>query len=143
LQRLHHPSTLDEVRRIVAGAPRIRVLGSRHSFDGIADSSELLSLGSLTAGVSLDGEGRALANLASLPHISVAGTACDRGWAARLGGVPTRGSGPGGCSVLGPEPIGSSSSGADGVAVLLDLGIARSQEGDSCEAAPYEVEHAA
>ena len=94
-ERLHRPSTLDEVRRIVAGAPRIRVLGSRHSFHGIADSSELLSLDSLPAGVSvdreagtvsvaggvrygalaeaLDAEGLALANLASLPHISVAG----------------------------------------------------------------------
>ena len=93
--RLHRPSTLDEVRRIVAGAPRIRVLGSRHSFHGIADSAELLSLNSLPAGVSvdreagtvssagsvrygalaeaLDAEGLALANLASLPHISVAG----------------------------------------------------------------------
>ena len=94
-ERLHRPSTLDEVRRIVAGAPRIRVLGSRHSFHGIADSPELLSLDSLPAGVSvdreagtvslaggvrygalaeaLDAEGLALANLASLPHISVAG----------------------------------------------------------------------
>jgi len=94
-ERLHRPSTLDEVRRIVAGAPRIRVLGSRHSFHGIADSAELLSLDSLPADVSVDreagtvsfaggvrygelaealeAEGLALANLASLPHISVAG----------------------------------------------------------------------
>jgi xylitol oxidase len=93
--RLHRPTTLDEVRRIVAGAPRIRILGSRHSFHGIADSTELLTLDALPADVNvdratdtvslagsvrygklaelLDAEGLALANLASLPQISVAG----------------------------------------------------------------------
>jgi alditol oxidase len=93
--RLHRPTTLDEVRRIVAGAPRIHVLGSRHSFHGIADSTELLTLDALPADVNVDratdtvslvgsvrygklaevleAEGLALANLASLPHISVAG----------------------------------------------------------------------
>jgi alditol oxidase len=32
------------VQEIVATAPRIRVLGSRHSFTGIADSAQLVSL---------------------------------------------------------------------------------------------------
>ena len=94
-ERLHRPSTLEQVREIVANASRIRVLGSRHSFNGIADSSELLTLDalapdvrvdheartvSLAGGVRygdlaavLDAEGVALGNLASLPHISVAG----------------------------------------------------------------------
>jgi alditol oxidase len=100
-QRLHRPTTLEQVQEIVAAAPRIRVLGSRHSFTGIADSAELLSLeavhaaGSPLAGIDVDldagtvtlgggvkyGElaevlrdaGAALHNLASLPHISVAG----------------------------------------------------------------------
>jgi len=93
--RLHRPSTLEQVREIVANAPRVRVLGSRHSFNGIGDSSELLTLDSLAGDVSvdrdartvscagsvrygelaevLDAEGLALGNLASLPHISVAG----------------------------------------------------------------------
>jgi alditol oxidase len=92
---LHRPSTLEQVQSTVARAPRIKVLGSRHSFTGIADSTELLSLAGLPpdlvvdrdAGtVSFSGalrygelaerlkeEGLALANLASLPHISVAG----------------------------------------------------------------------
>ena len=94
-ERLHRPSTLDELRAIVAAAPRIRVLGSRHSFNDIADSRELVSLAGLPADVHVDraagtasfgagltygdlaralgGEGLALHNLASLPHISIAG----------------------------------------------------------------------
>ncbi|WP_458116241.1 FAD-binding protein [Arthrobacter sp. D2-10] len=93
---VHHPSTVDEVRRLVAASPSIRALGSRHSFNDIADgTSELLSTAALTGPVSinrerstvtvgagirygelageLEKEGFALANLASLPHISVGG----------------------------------------------------------------------
>src|SRR3954470_3034803 len=94
-RRLHRPATVDELREIVAAAPRVRVLGSRHSFTDIADSDELVSLDDLPAGVEVDRTGRtvsfgaalrygelaealhphglALHNLASLPHISVAG----------------------------------------------------------------------
>jgi alditol oxidase len=92
---IHTPETIDQVREIVATAPRIRVLGSRHSFSDIADSAELVSLerlppdvvvdrdamtvscgGAVRYGelaVELEREGLALANLASLPHIAVAG----------------------------------------------------------------------
>src|SRR5919198_3477333 len=41
---LHRPSTLDELREIVARAQRVRVLGSRHTFSDIADSDELVAL---------------------------------------------------------------------------------------------------
>jgi xylitol oxidase len=93
--RLHRPSSLEQVQEIVGNAPRVRVLGSRHSFTDIADSSELLTLDDLPPDVVVDhaagtvsfcagmkygelmealkAEGIALANLASLPHISVAG----------------------------------------------------------------------
>ena len=93
--RLHRPSTLEQVREIVAAAPRVRVLGSRHSFSDIADSTELVTLAGLPAdvvveraagtvsfgagmtygdlAVALWQEGLGLHNLASLPHISVAG----------------------------------------------------------------------
>ncbi|WP_233517632.1 D-arabinono-1,4-lactone oxidase [Geodermatophilus marinus] len=98
---VHRPATLEQVQELVAGAGRIGVLGSRHSFTAIADSTELLSLEPLADGtgypadvvvdpgagtVSLGGgvtygrlaealapHGVALHNLASLPHISVAG----------------------------------------------------------------------
>jgi xylitol oxidase len=93
--RLHRPASLEQVQEVVAGAARVRVLGSRHSFSDIADSAELVSLEGLPAGVVVDrragtvscsgglrygelaealaAEGLALGNLASLPHISVAG----------------------------------------------------------------------
>jgi len=92
---LHRPSTLEAVQEIVASAPRVRVLGSRHSFSDIADSAELVTLEALPPDVVVDraggtvsfaagltygelatalrAEGLALHNLASLPHISVAG----------------------------------------------------------------------
>jgi xylitol oxidase len=94
-QKLHRPSTMEQAREIIANAPRVRVLGSRHSFNDIADSSELITLEALPRNVVVDHEantvsfnaamrygelvktlrveGVALHNLASLPHISVAG----------------------------------------------------------------------
>jgi len=92
---LHRPATLDQLRAIVAAAPSVHVLGSRHSFNAIADARELVSLDALPADIAVDRdagtvsfsaglrygdlaavleqEGLALHNLASLPHISVAG----------------------------------------------------------------------
>ena len=43
--RLHYPETVEQVRELVVGASKLKVLGSRHSFNGIADSTEdLISL---------------------------------------------------------------------------------------------------
>ena len=94
-KKLHRPTTIEQVQEIIAHASSVHVLGSRHSFNDIADSSELLSLENLPADVLIDHkaqtvslsggmkygnlakvlntEGVALHNLASLPHISVAG----------------------------------------------------------------------
>jgi len=94
-QKLHRPTKIEQVQEIVANTTSVHVLGSRHSFNSIADSVELISLEdlpaavvvdheaqtvSLSAGVkygdlikTLNHEGVALHNLASLPHISVAG----------------------------------------------------------------------
>jgi FAD/FMN-containing dehydrogenase len=36
--RIHRPASVDELRRVVARASRIRAIGTRHSFNGIADS---------------------------------------------------------------------------------------------------------
>ena len=36
--RLHRPSSRQQVRELVVGASRLRVLGSRHSFNDIADA---------------------------------------------------------------------------------------------------------
>jgi alditol oxidase len=100
-ERLHRPSSVPELQRLVAGSTRIRALGTGHSFSRIADSpGDLVSLAGLprlidvdtaraevTVGaglaygelaVALNAAGLALHNLASLPHISVAG-ACATG----------------------------------------------------------------
>ncbi|MDN3354054.1 D-arabinono-1,4-lactone oxidase [Actinomadura sp. DC4] len=94
---VRRPGTLDEVRALVAGADRVRALGSGHSFNDIADTpGVLLSLEGLppvfdldtsartvtvaaslryaSVGRRLHERGLALHNLASLPHISVAGS---------------------------------------------------------------------
>jgi xylitol oxidase len=93
---IHRPSSIDELRALVARSGRIRALGTRHAFNQLADTTgELVSIGDLprvvevdsaaaqvkvSAGLryaefseDLDASGFALPNLASLPHISVAG----------------------------------------------------------------------
>lgn len=93
---LHVPENMEQVQELVARSSRIKVLGTRHSFNGIADSTEsLLSLEKINRVTALDhtrnrvtveagvqygelcqylhGNGYALHNLASLPHITVAG----------------------------------------------------------------------
>ncbi|MEV4483375.1 FAD-binding protein [Micromonospora coxensis] len=92
----HRPATVDELRRLVAGSDRIRAVGTGHSFNRLGDTTgDLVSLAGLPPTVEIDrergtvtvaaavrygdlatrlhAEGLALANLASLPHISVAG----------------------------------------------------------------------
>jgi len=93
---LHRPSSLGELQSVVARSGRIRVLATGHSFNDMADSpgaqvtlaslspevsvDSARSVARVAAGLSyaevaprLDEQGFALRNLASLPHISVAG----------------------------------------------------------------------
>jgi len=96
--RRERPATVEELQRLVAAAPALKVAGSGHSFNGIADSEngwqvDLSALiedpvvdpdtGSVTVSggmkygdlvPALAAAGRALPNLASLPHITVAGS---------------------------------------------------------------------
>ena len=51
---VHRPSRIDQVQEIIANARRIGVLGSRHSFSDIADSSELVTLDELPAEILVD-----------------------------------------------------------------------------------------
>jgi len=92
---LYTPANVEELQQVVKRCAKLRALGSRHSFSTIADSTEnqvsLKHLDSIDidakartvtvgAGVKygqlapvIDARGYALHNLASLPHISVAG----------------------------------------------------------------------
>ncbi len=49
-----HPTTIDELRRIVASAPKVHAVGSRHCFNGIADSAEMIALDRLPMPVEID-----------------------------------------------------------------------------------------
>ncbi|QMU96419.1 FAD-binding protein [Microbacterium esteraromaticum] len=93
---VRHPESVDELRAEVTAGGRVRMLGTRHCFNDLADTDgSLVELdrmprvievneardavrvgGGLRYGdiaPALECEGLALANLASLPHISVAG----------------------------------------------------------------------
>jgi len=94
--RLYSANSLEQVRDYVKKQSKLKVLGTRHCFNNIADSTHnILSLKSMDEVVALDPETRtvtvnagitygqlcpylhtrgfALHNLASLPHISIAG----------------------------------------------------------------------
>lgn len=113
-RRLLTPTSVEELRDIVGSSTELRALGTRHSFNEIADTrGDLVSVAGLPRVVDIDsaartatvsaglrfgeltatlhGSGFALHNLGSLPHISVAG-ACATG---------THGSGIGNRSLAG------------------------------------------
>ncbi|UPL16734.1 FAD-binding protein [Microbacterium aurugineum] len=127
-----HPESVDELGALLAQGGPVRVLGSRHCFNDIADTEGvLLALDRLpsvfevnadrtavrVSGAArygdiaplLDAEGLALANLASLPHISVAGAVA----------TGTHGSG---------DAIGSLASAVRGLTILTPSGETRRLE---------------
>ena len=94
--RVHRPRSVGDLRKIVSSSRKVRALGTGHCFNRIADTPhDLVSVASLPGAIEIDtatatasvaaglryGEaaeqlhraGFALPNLASLPHISVAG----------------------------------------------------------------------
>jgi xylitol oxidase len=95
-RRVHRPTSVDELRGVVAGTDRLRALGTGHAFNRLADTTgDLVSVAALPPVMDIDtaartvtvaggiryGElaahlhaaGWALHNLGSLPHLSVAG----------------------------------------------------------------------
>jgi xylitol oxidase len=95
-RRVHEAASVDEIRSLLRSEDKVKVLGTRHCFNSIADSRQnLLSLKPMPYEIAIDGDARtvtvdagitygqlsptldrkgfALHNLASLPHISVAG----------------------------------------------------------------------
>jgi len=94
--RVYHPQTIEQVQELIREYPKLKVLGTGHSFNAIADTpDQFISLDQYKPAVSIDrehrtvsvggrinygelsailqNEGLALHNLASLPHISVVG----------------------------------------------------------------------
>lgn len=92
---VHEPRSVAELQQLVAGAPALRALGTRHCFNDIADGDALVSTQHLPVEIDVDSAagtvrvsggarygalaehlqraGQALHTMASLPHISVAG----------------------------------------------------------------------
>jgi len=116
--RLYTATSLEQVRSYVKKENKLKVLGTRHCFNNIADSKDsFLSLKPMNevividpaartvkvgAGITygqlcpyLDSKGFALHNLASLPHISVAGacTTATHGSGEKNGNLATAASG--------------------------------------------------
>ncbi len=112
--RIHRPASVDEARRVVAQTSQIRAVGARHSFNAIADlPGDLIDLGDIDPDFALDPEKRTvtvgaattygaladylhragwgLHNMASLPHVSVAGAIATgtHGSGDRLGNLAT------------------------------------------------------
>jgi xylitol oxidase len=94
--KVYHPASVEQVQQIIKNNNKLKCLGSKHSFSTIADTDGfLISTDKLKSVISLDEKnwsvsvepgitygdlalylhqhGYALLNLASLPHISVAG----------------------------------------------------------------------
>lgn len=113
-RRFAEPETVSDACTVVSAADKLATLGSRHCFNHIADTTGThLSLARLNRVLAIDraamtvtveggirygelgpalaAEGFALANLASLPHISIAGAiaTATHGSGARLGNLAT------------------------------------------------------
>lgn len=94
---IHFPESVSDLQQLVAQLPKVKALGTRHSFSDVADSpggglvslerlapdivvADDLATVSVTGGTpygvlasELEARGLALENLGSLPHISIAG----------------------------------------------------------------------
>lgn len=137
-QNVLQPSNLHELQDAVRSVASVRALGTRHSFNGIADSASAqiaphalqkielhperrtVTVGSGVRygdlATALQTKGWALANMASLPHISVAGSIA----------TATHGSG---------IQNGNLATAVRGLTLVLADGSVRSLEGSELEAA--------
>src|SRR6476620_2904460 len=113
-EKIYYPTSVEEVQQLVKKYSKLKVLGTRHCFNTIADSKyNFISLREMKKIVSLDAnaktvtveggikygelspwlndQGFALHNLASLPHISVAGaiTTATHGSGVKNGNLST------------------------------------------------------
>src|SRR3978361_384762 len=55
--RLHRPASISEVQRVVAASAKIRAIGARYAFNGIADTpADQIDLSGIDPGVVIDRE---------------------------------------------------------------------------------------
>ena len=105
------PRTVEEAQAMVAAAPKIRALGTGHSFNPLADSAALISMRAVDLPFELDEEARTVTVPGAAPYGAVAGFLQERGWALHnLGSLPH-------ISVAGATSTGTHGSG-DGNGIL-------------------------
>ena len=107
------PTSIADLRAIILSSPQVAAIATRHSFNAIGDADTIIDLSVLDSAVVVDSEcgsvsvspattyaqlssqlsanGRALHNLASLPHISVGGAIATgtHGSGSHLGNLAT------------------------------------------------------
>lgn len=110
---LHLPRTLAEAADIIASHDRIRAVGSRHSFNDIADGHVQISLEGIPADFDLNADARTVTVGSRATYGAVAAWLHERGWALRnMGSLPH-------ISVGGASATGTHGSG-DSNRVLAD-----------------------
>lgn len=150
-ERVETPTSIDELSEVMRGSYRVRPVGTRHSFNRIADTDAVqvsvaglpqivevdaaASVARVSAGLRygdvagvLEAQGWALPNLASLPHISVAG-AVATGTHGSGDRVPSLAASVAAVSFVSPDGVlhrlTRGDTGFDGVVVSLGaLGVA-------------------
>lgn len=127
------PRDIAEAQQLVADAPRIRALGTGHSFNDLADAPQLISLRDVVLPFELDETARTVTVPGAAPYGAVAAFLQEHGWALHnLGSLPhisvagatataTHGSGDGN-GVLSTAVRGIERIGADGELTWVHAG---------------------
>jgi len=88
-RRLYLPGSLSEAAEIVGSLDRVRAVGTRHSFNDIADGETMISLVQLEPDVQLDEQARTVSVCSGTRYGVLASWLHDRGWALRnMGSLP-------------------------------------------------------
>ena len=89
-ERVHRPTTVEELQGIVAGAERVRALGTRHAFTDLADTTgDLVSTLDLPGDLELDEADRSVRVAGGVRYGDLAEELARRGWAlATMASLP-------------------------------------------------------
>ncbi|MGM7698014.1 FAD-binding protein [Microbacterium sp. A84] len=114
------PVDIPDAQQLIATASKIRPLGTRHSFNDIADAAQLISLSDISLPFELDEAARTVTVPGAAPYGAVAAFLQEHGWALHnLGSLPH-------ISVAGATATATHGSGdANGVLSTAVRGIER------------------
>ena len=70
-KQIYRPQTISELQRLITTArPSLHALGTRHSFNGVADAAGLITLQSLPGSVTIDEDARTV-DLPARPYMAL------------------------------------------------------------------------